>query len=275
MNLSNSDPKTPQSQEFPKASHGHMVGWSVERMQMERAIDFWFHGDLTVLYKISPGGEIVALPNVEVRRSLNALNLLLNCQDYHDLAYLERKLEVQGEAPQLFPYLPLLLEFEEAIDLVLESAYLIGTGREHSIIELLAEKLGFVPPEDPEAFFKDPGDEHLLSDGEKYILQAKTDLLFRTPFDVMTCPLFRDPTGKHLLFTDFRKETSLWVPSEIVEDAGKRWAYFDTDHSVSEYSFYDLALLKETFAEFGVEMIEARDEFRALSTFKVTHVSGS
>lgn len=239
-------------------------------MSMEKAIDYWFHGDLTLLYQVIQGNFVVCMPRVEVQRSLKALDLLKKCRDYYDLTEVERTLARDREEPQLYPWLPMLIENEEVIDQVLECAYLIGTGRKNSIEDLLLEFLDFSPPEDPELYFKDLGAEDLPSEGEAIILRAKIELLHQTPFNLMTCPLFRDEKGQHMLWTDFRRETSLWIPTEIAEHAGRRYHEHDVDKTVPEYSFWDFSHLSKAFHDFDVELIEADDEFRALSTFRPT-----
>ena len=231
-----------------------------QRMNIEKAKDFWFGGDLTVFADIGPNETVIALPAREVTRGLNYLAKLQACTTYEAAEELFLQFTKDPAAPKLIPRIIDPFAHFEYVD-ELFTKYLLGKGIEES------EQLNYV---DQEMGLRAFMDEHYKGDwlpheyDDEFRELAEHIVRTEVPFVWNTAPPYLDDNLDFAACRNAEVWTDTWMPVEITTAIGTPDTGYGIDYYEADYIYPSMEMFIETFVVHGFKVITTDQKFAML-----------
>ena len=231
-----------------------------ERMNIEKAKDFWFGGDLTVFADMGPNETVIALPAREVTRGLNYLAKLQACTTYEAAEELFLQFTKDPFAPKLIPRIIDPFAHYEYVD-ELFAKYLLGKGIEES------EHLDYV---DQEMGLRAFMDEHYKGDwlpheyDDEFRELAEHVVRTEVPFAWNTAPPYLDDNLDFAACRNAEVWTDRWMPVEITTAIGTPDTGYGIDYFEADYIYPSMEMFIETFVVHGFKVITNDQKFSML-----------
>jgi len=231
-----------------------------ERMNIERAKDFWFGGDLTVFADIGPNETVIALPAREVTRGLNYLTKLQACSTYEAAEELFLQFTKDQSAPKLIPRIIDPFQHFEYVD-ELFTGYLLEKGVEES------EHLDYVDQEMGLRVFME---EHYKGDwlpheyDDEFRELAEHIVRTEVPFVWNTAPPYLDDNLNFAACRNAEIWTDAWMPIEITTAIGVPDTGYGIDYYEADYIYPSVEKFIKAFSVYGFKVIMADQKFSSL-----------
>ena len=240
-----------------------------ERMNIEKAKDFWFGGDLTVFADIGPNATVIALPAREVTRGLNYLAKLQACTTYEAAEELFLQFTKDPSAPKLIPRIIDPFAHFEYVD-ELFTKYLLGKGIEES------EHLDYV---DQEMGLRAFMDEHYKGDwlpheyDDEFRELAEHIVRTEVPFVWNTAPPYLDDNLNFAACRNSELWTDEWMPVEFTTAIGTPDNGFGIDYYEAEYIYPSIEKFLVEMEKYKFKVLLGKENFRRLFSGEVINIS--